>query len=92
MTTLCPHLPMYTSNLFLLVFSCSAKSSKLNSPSLLYQPGLDFEEAERERGGEGLLELDRDLDAGEVGGGGGGDVMIVAREMMENVGGKDVGL
>lgn len=91
MTTLCPHLPMYTSNLFLLVFSCSAKSSKLNSPSLLYQPGLDFEEAERERGGEDLLELDRDLDAGEVGGGGGGDVMIVAREM-ENGGGKDVGL
>lgn len=82
---------MYTSNLFLLVFSCSAKSSKLNSPSLLYQPGLDLEEAERERGGEGLLELDRDLDAGEVGGGGSGDVMIVAREM-ENVGGKDVGL
>lgn len=91
MTTLCPHLPMYTSNLFLLVFSCSAKSSKLNSPSLLYQPGLDFEEAERERGGEGLLELDRDLDAGEVGGGSGGDVMIVAREM-ENGGGKDVEL
>lgn len=91
MTTLCPHLPMYTSNLFLLVFSCSAKSSKLNSPSLLYQPGLDFEEAERERGGEDLLELDRDLDAGEVGGGDGGDVMIVAREM-ENGGGKDVGL
>lgn len=92
MTTLCPHLPMYTSNLFLLVFSCSAKSSKLNSPSLLYQPGLDFEEAERERGGEDLLELDRDLDAGEVGGGGGGgDVMIVAREK-ENGGGKDVGL
>lgn len=89
MTTLCPHLPMYTSNLFLLVFSCSAKSSKLNSPSLLYQPGLDLEEAERERGGKGLLELDRDLDAGEAGGGGGGDVMIVAREM-ENVGGKDV--
>lgn len=89
MTTLCPHLPMYTSNLFLLVFSCSAKSSKLNSPSLLYQPGLDFEEAERERGGEGLLELERDWDAGE--GGGGGDVMIVAREM-ENGGGKDVGL
>lgn len=92
MTTLCPHLPMYTSNLFLLVFSCSAKSSKLNSPSLLYQPGLDFEEAERERGGKGLLELDRDLEAGEVGGGGGGDVMIVAREMMENGGGKDVEL
>lgn len=91
MTTLCPHLPMYTSNLFLLVFSCSAKSSKLNSPSLLYQPGLDFEEAERERGGKGLLELDRDLDAREVGGGGGGDVMIVAREM-ENGGGKDVRL
>lgn len=89
MTTLCPHLPMYTSNLFLLVFSCSAKSSKLNSPSLLYQPGLDFEEAERERGGKGLLELDRDLDAGE--GGGGGDVMIVAREM-ENGGEKEVGL
>lgn len=82
---------MYTSNLFLLVFSCSAKSSKLNSPSLLYQPGLDFEEAERERGGKGLLELDRDLDAGEAGGGGGGDVMIVAREM-ENGGGKDVEL
>lgn len=82
---------MYTSNLFLLVFSCSAKSSKLNSPSLLYQPGLDFEEAERERGGEDLLELDRDLDAGEVGGGGGGgDVMIVAREMMENGGAEDV--
>lgn len=80
---------MYTSNLFLLVFSCSAKSSKLNSPSLLYQPGLDFEEAERERGGEDLLELDRDLDAG---GGGGGEVMIVAREMMENGGEKDVGL
>lgn len=92
MTTLCPHLPMYTSNLFLLVFSCSAKSSKLNSPSLLYQPGLDFEEAERGGGGKGLLELDRDLDAGEGGGGGGGgDVMIVAREM-ENGGGKDVGL
>lgn len=91
MTTLCPHLPMYTSNLFLLVFSCSAKSSKLNSPSLLYQPGLDFEEAER-GGGKGLLELDRDLDAREVGGGdGGGDVMIVAREM-ENGGGKDVEL
>lgn len=90
MTTLCPHLPMYTSNLFLLVFSCSAKSSKLNSPSLLYQPGLDFEEAERERGGEDLLELDRDLDAGE--GGVGGDVMIVAREMMENGGEEDVGL
>lgn len=83
---------MYTSNLFLLVFSCSAKSSKLNSPSLLYQPGLDFEEAERGGGGKGLLELDRDLDAGEGGGGGGGgDVMIVAREM-ENGGGKDVGL
>lgn len=82
---------MYTSNLFLLVFSCSAKSSKLNSPSLLYQPGLDFEEAERERGGKGLLELDRDLDAGEVGGGGGGDVMIVAREM-ENGGENEVGL
>jgi len=92
MTTLCPHLPMYTSNLFLLVFSCSAKSSKLNSPSLLYQPGLDLEEAERERGGEDLLELDRDLDAGEAGGGGGGDVMIVAREMMENVGEEDVEL
>lgn len=91
MTTLCPHLPMYTSNLFLLVFSCSAKSSKLNSPSLLYQPGLDFEEAERERGGEDLLELDRDLDAGEVGGGGGGEVMIVAREM-ENGGEEDVRL
>lgn len=89
MTTLCPHLPMYTSNLFLLVFSCSAKSSKLNSPSLLYQPGLDFEEAERERGGKGLLELDRDLDAGE-GDGGGGEVMIVAREK-EN-GEEDVGL
>lgn len=82
---------MYTSNLFLLVFSCSAKSSKLNSPSLLYQPGLDLEEAERERGGEDLLELDRDLDAGEGGGGGGGDVMIVAREM-ENGGEEDVGL
>lgn len=79
---------MYTSNLFLLVFSCSAKSSKLNSPSLLYQPGLDFEEAERERGGKGLLELE---DAGEVGGGGGGDVMIVAREM-ENGGENEVGL
>lgn len=92
MTTLCPHLPMYTSNLFLLVFSCSAKSSKLNSPSLLYQPGLDFEEAERERGGKGLLELDRDLDAREGGGGGGGDVMIVAREMMENGGVEDVEL
>lgn len=91
MTTLCPHLPMYTSNLFLLVFSCSAKSSKLNSPSLLYQPGLDLEEAERERGGEDLLELDRDLDAGEAGGGGGGDVMIVAREM-ENGGAEDVEL
>lgn len=87
MTTLCPHLPMYTSNLFLLVFSCSAKSSKLNSPSLLYQPGLDFEEAERERGGKDLLELE---DAGE-GGGGGGDVMIVAREM-ENGGAEDVEL
>lgn len=90
MTTLCPHLPMYTSNLFLLVFSCSAKSSKLNSPSLLYQPGLDLEEAERERGGKGLLELDRDLDTREVGGGG-GDVMIVAREK-ENGGEKEVGL